>query len=227
MISSERIKWIIFRRRAFMKRTHSWAHWDTFSDNLSTFGGYNKLYRGTKVWNSDIGKFTYMSNSEVYNCTVGAFCSIAPYTILGGFGAHPTKWISTHPAFYSNKLKANATFSDDEVFDEYKKTNIGNDVWIGTRAMILGGVNIGDGAIVAAGAVVTKDVPEYAVVGGIPAKIIKYRFQEDIIEQLLLLKWWNLPVEKLKKYHKEFINKENWNKKEIQDLSRLLLKNEV
>jgi len=218
MILPEKIKWILYRRRVIMKRTHSWAHWDTFADAHSTFGGYNKLYRGTKIIESDIGKFTYMSDSEIYNCIIGSFSSIAPYTILGGFGIHPTKWISTHPAFYSNNLKANATFSNDEIFDEYKKTIIGNDVWIGTRAMVLDGVKIGDGAIVAAGAVVTKDVPEYAVVGGIPAKIIKYRFTEDVIEQLLLLKWWAKPVQTLKKYHKEFIKKDNWDLHDIQEI---------
>jgi len=218
----ERVTWLMHRRRKLMKRTHSWAHWDTFVDQSSEFGGYNKLYRGTKIWNSKIGAFTYISNSEVYNCEIGSFTSIAPYAIIGGFGQHPTRWLSTHPAFYSNALKANTTFTSDNSFDEYQITHIGNDVWIGTRAMILDGVNIGNGAIVAAGAIVTKDVPDYAIVGGIPAKVIRYRFSNDIIEELLAWKWWDLPPKLLKKYHQEFINKETWNIQDIRELKKII-----
>ena len=84
-------------------------------------------------------------------------------------------------------------------FDGILRTVIGNDVWIGKRAIIKAGVKIGDGAVVGAGAVVTKDVPPYAIVAGVPAKIIKYRFDEDTIAQLLKTKWWNLSDEELEK----------------------------
>ena len=82
--------------------------------------------------------------------------------------------------------------------------NIGNDVWIGANAMILGGITIGDGAIIGAGAVVTKDIPPYAIVGGIPARIIRYRFPNDVINALLSSQWWNLSENILKSNIKVF-----------------------
>lgn len=84
------------------------------------------------------------------------------------------------------------TYSDDEKYTEFKRQiEIGNDVWIGDSVLILDGVKIGDGAVLAAGAVVTADVPPYAIVGGVPAKVIRYRFNEDEIEHLIKLKWWD------------------------------------
>ena len=80
-------------------------------------------------------------------------------------------------------------------------TIVGNDVWFGRECMILPGIKIGDGAVIAARAVVVQDVPPYAVVGGNPAKIIKYRFSEEIIEELLKIQWWNWDLDKIAKYH--------------------------
>ncbi|CAI2308648.1 DapH/DapD/GlmU-related protein [Vibrio parahaemolyticus] len=154
-----------------------------------------------RISNSYIGKYSYIGDSCVLDrVKLGSFSSIAPRVRLVP-GSHPTeKYVSTHPAFY---LKGNAMvdfitpnlFCGRE-FDEFKYTEggyfaeIGSDVWIGSDVIILNGVTIGDGAVVAAGAVVTKDVEPYAVVGGIPARKIKKRFSNNIIDFLLDFRWW-------------------------------------
>lgn len=153
----------------------------------------------TSLNNVKMGKHSYVnSNSHLRNVKIGNFTSIGSNVIIG-VGTHPTSLVSTHPAFYSNN-KGFKTYADKNYFDEYPYVEIGNDVWIGSRATILGNVKIGDGAIIAYGAVVTKDVPPYAIVGGIPAKIIKYRFSTEIIERLLHIKWWNMDSSVLEKF---------------------------
>lgn len=132
---------------------------------------------------------------------IGKFCSIACGTkFLFNCANHTLKSLSTYtfPLFYEDwELdKVNITSAWDNKGDIV----IGNDVWIGYEAIIMAGVHIGDGAIIAARAVVTKDVPPYTIVGGTPAKEIRKRFTADVIEQLLLLKWWNWPIDRIKQY---------------------------
>lgn len=114
---------------------------------------------------------------------IGKYCQFAPYTTINTFN-HPANHIST----YINKRLLDGLLTKYKTSD---KTRIGNDVWIGKNAIILGGVRIGNGAIIASGSVVTKDVPDYNIVAGIPAKIIKQRFSDAIINELLELQWWN------------------------------------
>lgn len=112
---------------------------------------------------------------------------------------HPTRGcISTSPAFHLGSALID-TYVEKDLYDPYEHTAedgeewdtvIGNDVWIGTRTMLIGGIHVGDGAIIGAGSIVTKDVPPYAVVAGNPARIIRYRFDEDKIQKLEKIKWW-------------------------------------
>ena len=156
-----------------------------------------------------IGKYTYINDYCLIDRNVksiGAFCSIA-YNVRIGLGNHPTDWATSHPFAYQKKYG----FRDESIpfnANQNLDTIIGNDVWIGANATILAGVKIGDGAIIGAHALVTKDVKPYSVVVGSPARHIKLRFEEKITEQLLELKWWNWDDDKLRKNIDLFNNPE-------------------
>jgi acetyltransferase-like isoleucine patch superfamily enzyme len=140
--------------------------------------------------NSIIRKYSYVGKrSIVQNATIGSFCSIANDVFIG-LGTHPTDYFTTSPLLYrrNNTFKLKLVEKDLD-FKEYSPIVIQDDVWIGASAIVLDGVTIGQGAVVAAGSVVTKDVPPYAIVGGIPAKILKYRFGEDHVQYLLSSGW--------------------------------------
>ncbi len=174
------------------------------------FGKYNLVGEYVYLYNSTLGDFTYVSNNTcIFNTEIGKFCSIAQ-NVSCGLGKHPThNFVSTHPAFFSDRKQAGITFVKRSVFKEYERIVIGNDVWIGANATILDGVNIQDGAIVGAGSVVTKNVPAYAIVGGVPAKIIRYRYSKREIKWLLSMNWWNKETSWLINHAKDFsdINK--------------------
>ena len=170
------------------------------SFNNKTKLGYNsRVLSNCVLNNSELGSFSYVGkNCLIQNTIIGKYCSIANNVSIG-LGKHPTKHFTTSPLFYkrNNTFKINLVDKDLE-FSEYKKTIVENDVWIGANSVIMPGVKIGNGAIIGANAVVTKDVPDYAIVGGVPAKIIKYRFNENVISTLLELKWWNLDKTSIK-----------------------------
>lgn len=170
----------------------------SYADDSSQFEGYNRIYGRSILHNTSVGLLTYITHARVINCKMGRFCSVGHQAIVGGFGRHPTHWVSTHPVFYSTQNQSGISFADENYFDELQPVLIGNDVWIGARAMVLDGVKIGDGAIIAAGAVVVKDVEPYAIVGGVPAKKIRSRFNDVLVAKLLEIKWWDWPIEKLK-----------------------------
>lgn len=139
-----------------------------------------------------IGRHTYIQRgSEVLAARIGNFCSIGTNCHIGMF-EHPIENISTSSRLYLRLLNDNVFYNDIPA-----PTMIGNDVWIGSNSTILGGVTVGDGSVIAAGAVVTRDVPPYAVVGGVPAKIIKYRFEPEKVQKLLDIKWWNWEDDKI------------------------------
>jgi acetyltransferase-like isoleucine patch superfamily enzyme len=137
--------------------------------------------------------------------SVGKFCSIGPNLICGR-GVHPTTGISTSPMFYSTRKQNGMTLSVEDKIEERKNISIGNDVFIGMNVSILDGVTIGDGAVIGAGAVVSKDIPPYAIAVGSPIKIIKYRFDEESIDKLLKIKWWDWADDKLNIVEKEFFD---------------------
>jgi len=178
-----------------------------------TFGVYNTLYENVSLHGVALGDFTYIaSGTQISRTIIGKFCSIGPDCKIG-LGKHPSRdFVSTHPIFFSTLKQTQMTFADKNYFDEFENIEIGNDVWIGANVIVVDGIKIGDGVIVAAGSVVTKDIPAYAIVGGIPAKIIRYRFEKDEIDKLLKLRWWDMDIEYLKinfiKFHnvKELLN---------------------
>lgn len=171
------------------------------------FGIYNSIQSGAVLCNVVLGDFSYVAkNSKLTNVDIGKFSSIGPDVSMG-LGIHPSGgFISSHPVFFSPVNESGLSFVSNSIFEEYKTIKVGNDVWIGAGAIVLDGLNIENGAIIGAGAVVTKDVPAYAVVGGVPAKILRYRFEPAEIEYLLQFKWWDREIDWLRTNVTKFLN---------------------
>lgn len=168
---------------------------------------------GCNIADIVIGRYSYIGyDCQVANTEIGAFCSISDHVYIGG-AEHPMQWVSTSPVFQNVRHSGPTKRFSEFKLPKSKRTIIGNDVWIGHGVTIKAGVTIGDGAVIGSNALVTKNVPPYAVVGGVPAKIIKYRFDEQTINDLLQTKWWTLTEDKLNDYAsyiltpKEFIDK--------------------
>lgn len=171
-----------------------------------TFSKENHIFPFAHLFNVKMGDFSYVGGySYLKNATIGKFTSIASEVKIG-LGMHPVDLVSTHPLFYAPKKEWSIAPSIDVPFEEYKEVLIGNDVWIGTRVIIMDGLKIGNGAIIAAGSVVTKDVPDFAIVGGVPAKILKYRFAPDVIVKVSKSEWWNWDDNEKSKYLSKFLS---------------------
>ena len=167
--------------------------------NNSQIQEFVKVFDFVRLGNVKIDSYSYINrNCTFENTEIGKFCSIGP-NVLCGLGSHPIDYLTTYPGMYSNNSSGAFSFSKNHIVKEWnKEVVIGNDVWIGANSLILGGIEIGNGAIVAAGSVVTKNVPPYAIVGGVPAKVIKFRFHENSIKVLLQSEWWNFDFETIK-----------------------------
>ena len=176
----------------------------------SKIGNKSKLYPVYHIIDSSIGDYTYISiNSFVSKTIIGKFCSVGP-NFLFGWGIHPTNSISTSPIFYSTRKQIGVSLSTSDKIEERKKIRISNDVFIGANVTVLDGVTIGDGAVIGAGAVVSKDIPPYAICVGCPIKITGYRFEKEVIDKLLSIKWWDWEETQLSKIETHFYNVEKF-----------------
>jgi acetyltransferase-like isoleucine patch superfamily enzyme len=150
----------------------------------------SKIESGSSFYNSVINRHSFCGyDSEISNANIGSFVSIANNVVIGG-GRHPMEWVGMSPVFYEGRDSVKAKFSTHSRAPNLQ-VKIGHDVWIGRSAIVLPGVEIGDGAVVGAGAVVTKSVPPYAIVAGNPARLIRYRFDESVVKRLLASRWWS------------------------------------
>ena len=160
---------------------------------------------GVKFYRSKIGKYSYIGNKSFISDTdIGNFTSISTDCYIGGT-THPIDWVSTSPVFHKweNIMKKNFARHEFQIFN---RTKIGNDVWIGNRVIIKAGITIQDGAIIGMGSVVTKDVGPYEIWAGNPAKMIRKRFDDDKIEKMINIKWWNWNDKKIEENAEIFNN---------------------
>ena len=165
-----------------------------------------KIQKQCYFYNCKIGSYTYFAGfNSVMNTEIGKFCSIGSFVSIGP-GKHPIEFVSTSPVFFSEHKQCGTTFADKSYYREMGNVKIGNDVWIGANAVIFDDIIIGDGAVIAAGAIVTKNVEPYSIVGGVPAKVIKKRFTDEVIDKLLNFKWWDKGEDWLKNNYKLFHN---------------------
>lgn len=171
-----------------------------FYDNQTNISEKTRIQRFVVLRKCTLGNYSYIGyKSNIYHAEIGKFCSISKEVCIG-LPSHPINFLSTSPIFVNRINGTGYSWTNQDLFDPMpKKVMIGHDVWIGMKSTIMGGVHVGNGAVIAAHSVVTRDVPPYAIVGGVPAKIIKYRFSEGIIARLLQSEWWNHPDDFLKK----------------------------
>lgn len=158
----------------------------------------SKVCPKSNLINTQIDKYSYIGkNCQLLDVRIGKFCSISDNCYIGG-ASHPAHWGATSPVFYKGRNILKKNFGK-KVYIESKDlvTEIGNDVWIGAYSLIKRGIKIGDGAIIGMGSVVTKDVKTYEIVAGNPARLIKRRFDDDVVEKLCDCEWWEMDDDQL------------------------------
>lgn len=174
----------------------------------------SKVRYGCLIVDSIIDKYSYVSErTTLVRVEVGKFTSISYDCYIGG-ASHPIRWVSTSPVFQGCSSVLKKKFAEID-YDPYKKTHIGNDVWIGTRCIVKAGVSIGDGAILGMGSVLTKDVPPYEIWAGNPAKKIGARFDDSHKQKLCDSRWWDWADEKIQKRAVYIKNVDSFLKEEL------------
>jgi acetyltransferase-like isoleucine patch superfamily enzyme len=165
--------------------------------------GPTYLNRNTQVGpDAVVGRYFGMNEScYIARATIGNFCSIGARTAINPFN-HPVNWLSIHEfQYHPNSFdwidEYNAIARLERTPDMFETVTVGSDVWTGHNVNVMPGVSIGDGAIIGAGSVVTKDVPPFAIVAGVPATVKRLRFSEKLVERLLRVRWWDLELEEL------------------------------
>lgn len=172
----------------------------------SSFGAYCEVGQGSRILNSHFDDYAYCDRyADIANTSVGKFSNIAAMTRIGPTD-HPFTHAAQHHFLYRSASYWDDIDDDEEFFAarQARRTVLGTDCWIGHGAIIKPDVTIGTGAIVAAGAVVTKDVPAFAIVGGVTASLIRYRFPPNIIDRLMEIRWWDWNHEKLRQRLPDF-----------------------
>lgn len=162
----------------------------------SSIASTSKVESGSTLVSTTFGAYSFCGYDCTFiKCDVGRFCSIASKVVIGG-ARHPMEYVSTSPAFLSHKESIKTKFSKHHYHWD-PRTVIGHDVWIGEGVYVKGGVTIGIGAVVGMGSVVTKNIPPYAIYAGNPARLIRYRFSETVVDALLKSQWWEYSDEEL------------------------------
>jgi acetyltransferase-like isoleucine patch superfamily enzyme len=184
--------------RLLFKTINSIYQQQEYNNSLKESKG-SHFHGGNRFDKFQIGNNSYVSfNSILYNCSVGNYCSIGPNVVIG-VGDHPYNYLTTSPNVYFDNRFFSIEEQEGLLERNFKKVVIKNDVWIGANVFIKNGVTIGNGAIIGAGSVVLNDVSDFEIVGGVPAKRLKMRFTDDIIQLIIRTNWWDKSLNELSK----------------------------